>query len=53
MAYHLLGSSKYDALEMENRLRGRAAMTDAEKADCMRMIAGALAARGRADVRVC
>ncbi len=53
MAYHLLGSSKYDALEMENRLRGRAAMTEAEKADCIRMIAGALAARGRADVRVC
>jgi pyruvate formate lyase activating enzyme len=31
MAYHLLGNDKYDALDMDNKMRGHAAMTVEQK----------------------
>ena len=38
MAYHTLGNGKYDALDMENKLKGEPAMTDAQKTECIRFI---------------
>ena len=38
MAYHLLGNSKYDALEMKNNMQGHEAMTTEQKNECIRII---------------
>ena len=38
MAFHTLGNGKYDALDMENKLKGEPAMTDAQKTECIRFI---------------
>lgn len=42
MAYHTLGADKYDALSMENAMRGLPSMTDAQKQFCIEKIRSAM-----------
>ena len=53
MAYHLLGNSKYDALEMENKMKDREAMTDQQKAECIRIISEKIAEISEKKIKVC
>ncbi len=53
MAYHLLGNAKYDALNMENKMAGSAAMTEDEKAACIKAISDKIAAISGKRIKVC
>lgn len=53
MAYHLLGNGKYDALEMENKMSGHAAMTDEQKKECIDKISKKITEISGKTVKVC
>ena len=53
MAYHLLGNSKYDALEMENKMRGHEAMSAEQKAECIKAISQKITEISAKTVKVC
>ena len=47
MAYHTLGSSKYEALSMADEMKGIPAMTDGQKKECIEKISMYLAELGK------
>jgi pyruvate formate lyase activating enzyme len=51
MAYHTLGNGKYDAIGFENKMAGRAAMTDEEKSALVLRIAEKIKSLGK-DIKV-
>ena len=53
MAYHILGNSKYEALDMENPMAGRDAMSKEEKNRCIETIREYIKKFGREDIKVC
>ena len=53
MAYHLLGSGKYDALDMENKMLGTQAMSKEEKDSCIDAISKAITRISGKTVKVC
>ncbi|MBQ8408058.1 MAG: glycyl-radical enzyme activating protein [Clostridia bacterium] len=53
MAYHLLGNSKYDALDMKNKLCGRKAMSAEQKAECIGKISENIKQISGKHIRVC
>ena len=53
MAYHLLGNSKYDALDMPNKMVGADAMTPEKKKACIDAISEKIIALGAKAVKVC
>ncbi len=52
MAYHTLGNGKYDAIGFENKMAGRAAMSDEEKKAIIERIAAKVKELG-GDIKVC
>lgn len=53
MAYHLLGNGKYDAIGMENKMKGEPAMTDEQKKECIAAIAEKITEISGKNVKVC
>ena len=53
IAYHLLGNGKYDALDMENKMLGHAAMTDEQKKECIGKISNKITEISGKTVKVC
>ena len=53
MAYHLLGNTKYEALEIENKMLGHDAMTDTEKAECIKAISDKITELSGKIIKVC
>ena len=47
MAYHTLGTSKYEALSLDNKMKGIPAMTDEQKKECIEKISKYLAKYGK------
>ena len=52
MAYHTLGNGKYDAIGFENKMAGKAAMTEEEKKALVERISARVKELGR-DIKVC
>jgi hypothetical protein len=53
MAYHTLGSAKYEALSMPDEMKGTKAMSDEIKAECIKKISEHLSTLGVENVKVC
>ena len=53
MAYHTLGSAKYDALSMPDEMKGIAPMSDEIKKECIKKIAEHLSTLGVENIKVC
>ena len=53
MAFHTLGSSKYDALSMHDEMKGAEAMSDEIKNECIEKISKELKALGKENIKVC
>ena len=53
MAFHTLGSSKYEALSMLNEMKGVQAMPQEQKEECITKIAAELKALGVNSIKVC
>lgn len=53
MAYHLLGNGKYDALGMENKMKGEPAMTSEQKQECVDTISKKITEISGKEVKVC
>ena len=47
MAYHTLGSSKYEALSLVDKMKGIPAMTDGQKKECVEKLSSYLAKLGK------
>jgi len=53
MPYHLLGSGKYDALDMNNKMEGVAAMDAEQKAQCIKVISESIQEISGKCIKVC
>ncbi len=53
MAYHTLGSSKYEALSMTDGMKGIPPMSDETKKECIKKITEELCALGVENIKVC
>ena len=53
MAYHTLGNGKYDALEMENKMKGKEAMSNEEKQACIDAISKKITEISGKVIKVC
>ena len=53
MAYHTLGSSKYEALSMPDGMKGIPPMSDEAKKECIKKITEELRSLGVENVKVC
>lgn len=53
MAYHTLGSSKYEALSMTDGMKGVPPMSDETKKECIKKITEELYALGLENIKVC
>ncbi|MBE6537282.1 MAG: glycyl-radical enzyme activating protein [Ruminococcaceae bacterium] len=53
MAYHTLGNGKYDALDMDNKMTGHAAMEKTEKEKYISAISEEIQKHGSKNIKVC
>lgn len=53
MAYHLLGNDKYDALDMDNKMRGHAAMTVEQKEKYADLIRNYFEKNSNKTIKIC